>query len=112
MAGQRQPVSDSTAQVKTPREGYEFFHRNFFAFDKADHAAIVAVNLCGVPALTGVLGKPGTGMLPGWCPEDGMIAERCLALGASTPWKRIRCKRGCGTNAASRRMNSSGDITI
>jgi hypothetical protein len=40
-----------------------------------------------------------------------MIAERNFALGASTPWKRIRCKRGRGTRAARRCMNSSGDMT-
>ena len=28
-----------------------------------------------------------------------MIAERNFAFGASTPWKRIRCKRGRGTSA-------------
>ena len=33
----------------------------------------------------------------------GVIAERNFALGASTPWKRIRCKRGRGTSAARRR---------
>jgi len=38
----------------------------------------------GYLALTGVLGKPGTGTSPAWRPEDGMIAERSLALGAST----------------------------
>ena len=32
----------------------------------------------------------------------GTIAGRSLALGASTPWKRIKCKRGRGTRAASR----------
>ena len=41
----------------------------------------------------------------------GMTSGRSLALGASTPWKRIRCNRGWGTSAASRYMNSSGDIT-
>jgi hypothetical protein len=35
-----------------------------------------------------------------------------LALRAKTPWKRIRCKRGRGTRAARRYMNSSGDMTI
>jgi MFS family permease len=41
----------------------------------------------------------------------GTTSARSLALGASTPWKRIRCSRGLGTSAASRCMNSSGDIT-
>jgi hypothetical protein len=36
---------------------------------------------------------------------------RIFALGASTPWKRIRCSLGLGTSAARRCMNSSGDIT-
>ena len=38
----------------------------------------------------------------------GMISLRNFAFGASTPWKRIRCKRGRGTTAARRYMNSSG----
>ena len=37
----------------------------------------------------------------------GTILLRNFALGASTPWKRIRCKRGRGTRAARRSMNSS-----
>jgi hypothetical protein len=41
-----------------------------------------------------------------------MISGRSVALGASTPWKRIRCNRGRETSAASRCMNSSGDITM
>jgi predicted MFS family arabinose efflux permease len=41
----------------------------------------------------------------------GTTSARSLTLGASTPWKRIRCSRGLGTSAASRCMNSSGDIT-
>jgi hypothetical protein len=32
----------------------------------------------------------------------GMISGRSLALGASTPWKRIRCNRGRGISAVSR----------
>ena len=42
----------------------------------------------------------------------GTILRRNLALRAKTPWKRIRCKRGRGTRAARRYMNSSGDMTI
>jgi len=42
----------------------------------------------------------------------GMISARSLALGVSTSWKRIRCNRGRGTSAASRCINSSGDIPI
>ena len=42
----------------------------------------------------------------------GTIFLRNFALGASTPWKRIRCKRGRGTRAARRSMNSSGSMTI
>jgi hypothetical protein len=38
----------------------------------------------------------------------GTTRARNLALGASTPWYRIRCSRGRGTSAASRCMNSSG----
>ena len=58
----------------------------------------------------------------------GTTSARSLALGASAPWlaqrgyahfaqrsyagtKRIRCSLGLGTSAASRCMNSSGDIT-
>ena len=58
----------------------------------------------------------------------GTTSARSLALGASTPWfaqrgsahfakrsyagtKRIRCSLGRGTSAASRCMNSSGNIT-
>ena len=58
----------------------------------------------------------------------GTTSARNLAFGASTPWfaqrgfahfaqrshadtKRIRCSLGLGTSAASRCMNSSGDIT-
>ena len=43
----------------------------------------VTVVSCAL-ALTGALGKPGTGRLPAWRPEDGMISGRSLALGAST----------------------------
>ena len=35
-----------------------------------------------------------------------------FAFGASTPWKRMSCSLGRGTSAASRCMNSSGDITM
>ena len=31
--------------------------------------------------------------------RPGMISLRNFAFGASTPWKRIRCKRGRGTRA-------------
>jgi len=58
----------------------------------------------------------------------GTTCARSLALGVRTPWfaqrgsahfakrsyadtKRIRCSLGLGTSAASRCMNSSGDIT-
>ena len=47
-----------------------------------------------------------------FCARPGTIAVRSLAWGASTPWKRIRCRRGRGTSAARRCMNSSGDITM
>jgi len=36
-----------------------------------------------------------------------MISARSLALGASTPWKRIRCTRGRGTSAARRFRGSA-----
>ena len=42
----------------------------------------------------------------------GTTNARSLALGASTPWKRIRCYRDRGTIAARRCMNSSGLITM
>jgi hypothetical protein len=35
-----------------------------------------------------------------------------LALGASTPWTRLRCNRGGGTSAASRCMHPRGSMTI
>src|SRR5262245_52319329 len=38
----------------------------------------------------------------------GTILLRNLAFGASTPWNRIRWRRGRGTRAARRYMNSSG----
>ena len=38
----------------------------------------------------------------------GTTRDRSLALGASTPWNLMRCRRGRGTSAASRCMNSSG----
>lgn len=41
----------------------------------------------------------------------GTIRARCLKLGANTPWKRVRFKRGLGTNAASRAIKSSGSNT-
>ena len=44
----------------------------------------------GVLALTGTFGQPGTGALPAWRPEDGMMSGRSLALGASAPWKRMQ----------------------
>src|SRR5262245_8658639 len=44
--------------------------------------------------------------------EAGTILLRNFALGASTPWKRIRRRRGRGTRAARRSMNSSGSMTI
>ena len=47
-----------------------------------------------------------------WCAGLATIAARNVALGASTPWKRIRCSLGRGTSAARRCMSSSGDITI
>src|SRR5918992_410851 len=41
----------------------------------------------------------------------GTILLRNFALGASTPWKRIKWSRGRGTSAARRSMNSSGSMT-
>ena len=55
-----------------------------------------------------VAGSAASALSSGAC---GTTIGRSLALGASTPWKRIRCKRGLGTRAAKRCMNSSGDIT-
>ena len=69
----------------------------------------------------------GTACAGAWA-SCGTTSARNLAFGASTPWlaqrgsahlakgsyadtKRIRCSRGLGTSAASRCMNSSGDIT-
>jgi hypothetical protein len=42
----------------------------------------------------------------------GMIKGGSLTLGASTPWKQIRCNRGQGTSVVRHYINSSGDITI
>ena len=61
---------------------------------------------------SGASGKPGTGTVPVWRPEEGMISECNLVLGASTPGERRRWSRGRGTSAARRCMNSRGDITI
>jgi hypothetical protein len=41
----------------------------------------------------------------------GTASARNLAVGARTPWSRMRCSLGLGTSAASRCMTSSGDIT-
>ena len=46
------------------------------------------------------------------CAPAGTTSALGLAFGASTPCKRIRCNRGCGTSAASRYMNSSGDTML
>jgi len=43
--------------------------------------------------------------------SPGTIWERRAALGASTPWKRMRWSRGRGTSAARRCKNSSGVMT-
>ena len=51
-------------------------------------------------------------IIAGFLRWAGTIAARNPALGASTPWKRIRCRRGRGTSAARRCMNSRGDITM
>ena len=54
---------------------------------------------------------------PGWAAPGasacamGTIRARSAACGASTPRYRTRCMRGGGSNAASRRMNSSGSNT-
>ena len=42
----------------------------------------------------------------------GVTSARSLALGASTPWKRIRLSLGRGTSAARRCMNSNGAIPV
>ena len=47
-------------------------------------------------------------MTHGW---PGTIWDRRVALGASTPWKRMRWSRGRGTRAAKRYRNSSGAMT-
>ena len=67
--------------------------------------------------------RPRGASTPAWCPRrvrviasglgcrfwrTGNDFRAQLRLGASTPWKRIRCNRGRGTRAASRCMNSSG----
>src|SRR5262245_23485403 len=44
--------------------------------------------------------------------RSGTILLRNFAFGASTPWNRIRWRRGRGTRAARRSMNSSGSMTI
>jgi len=38
----------------------------------------------------------------------GVTWERCLLLGAKTPWKRVRLTRGFGTSEASRAKKSKG----
>ena len=43
--------------------------------------------------------------------SPGTIWDRNAALGAGTPWKRMRWSRGRGTSAARRCRNSSGLIT-
>jgi len=48
----------------------------------------------------------------GPCGSCGTTCARSLAFGANTPWKRIRCSLGLGTEAASRCMNSSGDSRV
>ena len=66
-----------------------------------------AAHAAGFACWAGVSGTCGTS-----CGTScGTTSARSLALGASTPWKRIKCSRGRGTSAASRCMNSSGDIT-
>jgi ATP-binding cassette subfamily F protein 3 len=40
---------------------------------------------------------------------DGVNCARKVALGAKTPWKRVRCARGGGTSAASLAMNCDLD---
>ena len=65
--------------------------------------AQVASHSAGGAACAGGSGFCGT--------TCGTTCARSLALGARTPWKRIRCSLGLGTSAASRCMISSGDIT-
>jgi hypothetical protein len=41
----------------------------------------------------------------------GTTSARNLAFGAGTPWNRMRCSLGLGTSAASRCLNTIGDMT-
>jgi len=80
------------------------------AITSKDEAAVLAE--CERGEDIAVLGKPGTEeRLPAWRPEERMISGRSVALGARTPWKRMRWSLGRGTSAARRCINSSGDIT-
>ena len=46
-----------------------------------------------------------------WSRSPGTIWDRSAALGANTPWKRMRWSRGWGMSAAKRCRNSSGVMT-
>ncbi len=51
----------------------------------------------------------------GWLPLPrlaGVTCERCVLLGANTPWKRVRFTRGLGTSAANARelIFSTGNL--
>ncbi len=54
---------------------------------------------------------PQLAVFGAWSASPGTIWDRNAALGASTPWKRMRCIRGRGTSAARRCRSSSGLIT-
>ena len=54
------------------------------------------------------LGVIGRGLVPRSA-GVGTILLRNLALGASTPWKRIRCRRGRGTGSSRIQSLRSGE---
>src|SRR4030095_7340896 len=61
-----------------------------------------------LPLTLGVTGRRLGGTF--WRSGSDFTAQ--LRVGASAPWKLIRWRRGRGTRAARRSMNSSGSMTI
>ena len=58
-----------------------------------------------------VMGARGLSLVFSLGTRFGTTCSRCLLLGANTPWKRVRFKRGRGTSAASRAIKSKGSST-
>ena len=57
----------------------------------------------------GVTSAPGSRLISSATAGDGTICWRTLALGARTPWYRIKLSRGGGTSAANFSSSSNGD---